>query len=162
MRLSKSGAKFSADMVYRHLLWRIWDKNLPLFMALMLNPSKAGKIESDPTVTRQIERAKRFGCGGLIIANTHDLVSTDPRALKVHPRPISQDCDKYILLAATLTQASKGYIICAWGKNCPSIRQKSIMDMLAPFPTYCLGRNGDGSPEHPLYKPYNSPLLEYA
>ena len=157
-----SGALFSEDHVYRHMLWRIWDETLPLLLMLMLNPSKAGAVESDPTVTRQIERAKRLGCGGLLVANTHDLVSTDPLGLKRHPKPVSDDCDQYIVLAADRVAGSGGYIVCAWGKHCPPARQRDIIKLLAPFgKIYCLGLNKDGSPEHPLYKKYDLPLMEF-
>ncbi len=158
MTLSEmSGAKFSACRQYRHLLWRIWDDKLPLLLMIMLNPSKAGAVESDPTVTRQIERAKRLGCGGLLVANSHDLVSTDPRGLKAHPKPISDDCDREIILAASRA----GYIICAWGKHCPPKRAAEITVLLRGYPLYCLGLNKDGSPEHPLYKKYDTPLMEF-
>lgn len=158
-----SGAIFSEDKAYRHLLWRIWDESLPLLLMAMLNPSVAGAkaSESDPTVTRQIERARRLGCGGLLVVNTHDLVSTDPRGLKTHPKPVSDVCDRYILDAATGVIASGGFVVCAWGKHCPPARSAAIMELLAGFPLYCLGRNGDGSPEHPLYKKYDLPLLEF-
>lgn len=158
-----SGATFSEDRQHRHLLWRIWDDKLPLLMMLMLNPSKAGArvSESDPTVTRQIERAKRLGCGGLLVANAHDLVSTDPRGLKTHPKPISDDCNRHIIIAADRTVASKGFIVCAWGKHCSPARAAEIRRLLAGWPVWCLGLNADGSPVHPLYRPYSAELLEY-
>lgn len=156
-----SGAKFSPCGKYRSLLWRIWDDSLPLLMMLMLNPSKAGGVDSDPTVTRQIERAKRLGCGGLLVANAHDIVSTDPRILKDHPKPISEDCDSEIMLAAERTSASGGFIVCAWGKHCSEQRAWGIVRMLARHKLWCLGLNNDGSPEHPLYKKYDLPLIRY-
>ena len=164
MTLSEmSGAVFSPDRQYRHLLWRRWEESPRWLMMLMLNPSKAGALpsESDPTVTRQIERAKRLGCDGLLVVNTHDLISTDPRALKTHPKPISDECDKHILASAVRTISSGGFIICAWGKHCPPARRAAVLKILEGFQLFCLGTNLDGSPEHPLYKKYDQELIKY-
>lgn len=150
-----SGAEFSECGTYRRLLWRIWDQALPLLLLIMLNPSKAGAVESDPTVTRQIERAKRLRCGGLLVANAYDLVSTDPRALKTHPMPLSDANDGRILYAAERAIRSGGMIIVAWGKNCAARRQSELAALLDGMVLHSLAVNADGSPAHPLYIGYD-------
>lgn len=156
-----SGAIFSEDRKYRQLLWRIWDTNAPLLNCLMLNPSKAGEAESDPTVTRQIERARILGCGGLLVTNAYDMVSTDPNVMKRDPAPKSQDCDKYIVIAACRAMVSGGTILCAWGRHCTQSRHNELLGLLREFPLKCLDLNKDGTPIHPLYKPYSAPLLPF-
>ena len=37
---------------YRLRLWREWDKTLPTLTAMLLNPSKASHLVTDPTDTR--------------------------------------------------------------------------------------------------------------
>ncbi len=158
-----SGATFSEDRKYRSLLWRIWDTTLPLLNCLMLNPSQAGASveESDPTVTRQMERGRRLGCGGLLVTNAYDLVATDPQDMLRHPAPLSPECNKQIIIAADRAIASKGFVLCAWGKHCAADRQGEILRLLAGWQLYCLGFNKNGSPVHPLYRPYDALLLEF-
>jgi len=156
-----SGATFSEDRKYRHLLWRIWDAALPLLNCLMLNPSDAGEAKNDPTVTRQMERAKILGCGGLLVTNAYDLAATDPKEMLRHPEPKSAECNKQIVIAADRAIASKGFVLCAWGKHCAKDRQAEILRLLAGWPLWCLDLNKDGSPVHPLYQKYDAPLIRF-
>ena len=148
---SISGARFSKDRTYRHLLWRRWNESLPWLMLIGLNPSKAGEVESDPTITRQIERAKILNCGGLLMTNAYDLVSTDPKVMLAHPRPLSEENDESIHDAMITAHRSGGKCIAGWGKHCKPARARHIIDIFATanVPLYCLGMNGDGSPRSP-------------
>src|SRR4029077_11103356 len=47
-----TGARFSADRLYRYSLWRVWDADRGLCNFLMLNPSTADEAADDPTVAR--------------------------------------------------------------------------------------------------------------
>lgn len=152
-----SGAIFSEDRVYRHLLWRLTDIKGPILLALMLNPSIANAERSDPTVTRQIKRAGILGCtGGLIVANAYDLVSTDPGALKTHPAPLSPHNNRYIAEAARHVHGSGGTCMAGWGKHCSTDRQNYIHSLFKELdiPLMCLKQNEDMSPSHPLYIGY--------
>lgn len=151
-----SGATFSEDRAYRRSLWRVWNSDLPALTIIMLNPSKAGETESDPTVSRQIERAKRLGCGGLFVVNAFDLVATDPRDMKRHPEPNSAENDKVILTAATVAVSSGGYVIAAWGANATHRnRHREMMELLKDVPLYALKLTQAGIPSHPLYLSYD-------
>lgn len=157
-----SGATFSADRAYRQLLWRIWNQELPLLNLCMLNPSKAGEIESDPTVTRQIERTKRLGCGGLLVTNAFDLVATDPKEMKRHPEPLSNQADAAILAAAERATKSGGMVIVAWGHNAAHRgRDGVLLDMLVGIPLYSLAVTKGGFPGHPLYLGYDVQPVRY-
>ena len=152
-----SGAIFSADRTYRHLLWRLTGVPGRLLLALMLNPSIADAERSDPTVSRQIRRASLLGCtGGLIVANAYDLVSTDPGALKTHPRPLSPYNNRYIADAARHAADSGGICLAGWGKRCSTDRQNYIHSLFQELdiPLMCLDQNEDMSPRHPLYVGY--------
>jgi hypothetical protein len=43
-----TGARFSADRLYRYALWRVWDADRGLCNFLMLNPSTADETIDDP------------------------------------------------------------------------------------------------------------------
>lgn len=157
-----SGATFSADRVYRQLLWRIWEESGKLLNVIGCNPSKAGEIESDPTISRQIERAKRLGCGGLLMTNAYDLVATNPKDMKRHVKPLSEAADEAIVAAAKQADASGGIILAAWGRNVSEKRWVELMRLLDGFDLYCLGVNADDSPVHPLYIGYDVVPRRYA
>ena len=124
----------------------------------MLNPSIADAERSDPTVARQIKRASLLCCtGGLIVANAYDLVSTDPGALKTHPRPLSPHNNRHIVEAARMVADSHGICLAGWGKNCSVYRQNYIHSLFQEMdiPLMCLKQNEDMSPMHPLYIGYS-------
>lgn len=162
MTLSEmSGATFSHDRAYRHLLWRRWSPELPWLNVIGVNPSVADHIKNDPTITRQIERAKILKCGGLLMSNAYDFVSTDPNGMKNAALPLSEFGDQAILDAARMAFDSGGYVICAWGNNCSLVRQRKLLEMLNGIKLHCLGVNGNGTPQHPLYIPYTRALREF-
>jgi hypothetical protein len=51
-------AVISEDGVYRYVLYREWDVQLPTILFIMLNPSTADGDSDDPTIRRVINFAK--------------------------------------------------------------------------------------------------------
>lgn len=152
-----SGAEFSTCGAYRRRLWRVWDEALPILTMAMLNPSKAGAVKSDPTVTRQIERAKRLGCGSLFVVNAFDLVATDPRDMKRHAKPLSAENDDAILASVMRAVESGGITIAAWGPHAKHLgRHEQLLTLLKGLPLHSLIVTADGTPGHPLYLPYST------
>lgn len=72
------GAIFSEDREYRYALWRVWQPNKILLMAIGLNPSIASELTDDPTITRLQARAYKEGYGGLLMSNLYAFISTNP------------------------------------------------------------------------------------
>ena len=68
-----STATLSPCGVYRYDLTRVWDRQRPLCLFLMLNPSTADAERSDPTVTRCLNYAHAWGYGGQYIMVFRDL-----------------------------------------------------------------------------------------
>lgn len=66
---TRSDAVFDASQRYRYGLWRCWDPGRPTVNFLMLNPSTADQYPLDPTVTRCLRYAQRWGYGSLIVTN---------------------------------------------------------------------------------------------
>lgn len=156
--ITKTGAKFSADGTRRLLLWRIWDEGLPLLCMVQTNPSKAGAIDNDPTVTRGVKRAMLLGYGGVLFANVFDLIETDSGLL--HPMLLagvelsSPENDNVIIDAAKRA----GMVICGWGKSGElNGRGKQVLAMLRvnDIVPYALAINAGGSPKHTLYVGYS-------
>lgn len=137
-----------------------------MLVVIGMNPSIADEKSDDPTVVRVVERAKRTGHGGMIIANLCDVVETDSSKLEgMGPMGRSSEANTQVL-EDVLEYASNGKhtVLCAWGKPGHKFGDlTSFFDLAASLclPLVCLGENADGSPVHPLYIAYDKPFLPY-
>ncbi len=157
------GATFSKDRRFRYRLWEIWDRSKPLMNMLMLNPSKADEVRSDPTVTRCVVRAQKYGAGGLIVTNAYAFVSTDPKELKRARFPIGPDNDDHIVEVARAVRESRGHVICGWGAHIELTRARDILRLLrhqANAVPKALVYTKGGQPGHPLYVTYDIGPME--
>ena len=150
-----NGALFSPCRLYRYSLWRTWnDKFAPLHF-LLLNPSTADEEKNDPTVERCERRARSGGYGGLIVTNIFGWRSTDPKGLWEPEDPVGKLNDKAIRAAVVMSART----VCGWGSAGPRLlvrrRVLEIKRLLNEFPLWCLEKNADGSPKHPLYVKYS-------
>lgn len=142
----ESSAVFSKDRIYRYELWRKYDNNLPFCMFIALNPSTATETEDDPTVRRCIQYSKDWRYGGLCMTNIFAFRATNPKDMMKFNEPIGPENNE------TLKRLSEkaGIIVAAWGKEGTFMnRGQEIIDLIPNL--YCLKKNKDGSPSHPLY-----------
>ncbi len=157
------GAKFSPCRTWRYELWWIWDRELPVDLWVLVNPSKAGEKDNDPTVINMAKRVKANGRGGYRLVNLFAFVDSDPSAVLAAPDPIGPDNDRHISELAAKVAADDGKIIAAWGSTLdfkdpgarPAVRGRdaAVLSILAKHgDVYCIGRSGPGgaSPTHPL------------
>jgi hypothetical protein len=153
-----SGAIFSDCRRFRYILWRIWNKDLPLIMFIGLNPSQANEDDNDPTIRRVINFAKKWSYGGVYMLNCFPIVSTDPSALENVQSFEEEDLlnMKYLLDAGKKCKE----IIFAWGTFKEAAeRGKSIAGYFSNGKALII--NKDGSPRHPLYVPGNVTPIPY-
>ena len=137
----------------RYQLWRIWDREKPFILYILLNPSYAdGKVD-DRTVVKLIKFSKKYGFGGFYLGNLHTFVTPYPKVLKEkilaeeprnlnHIKKMIQKCEK---------------VVFGWGNNCdlpPWL--KKMVDQ-----PYCFDLNQNGTPKHPLYLSYEKKLIPY-
>lgn len=151
-----TGAVFSDDRLYRYALWRRWNKNLPMFLSIGLNPSKASEFRNDPTVLRDMVRAVHNGFGGLFKANLYAYVSTNPDILLGDGDFVGIETDYYL---EQMIKLSSKHLV-GWGSFKPVINRAEYVLKMIPEP-YCLGVNKDGQPKHPLYVSYKTPMVKY-
>ena len=144
-----SGAVFSQCRTYRYLLWRVWDMSTYPTVFIMLNPSTATEQKLDPTVRRCVYFAKKWGCGGLIVANAFALRATDPKVLRLMHEPVGPHNDQYL----TMLAENFPIIVAAWGVHCRIRGRAQVVRDLVSAHTklHCLGLTKDGDPCHPLY-----------
>jgi hypothetical protein len=151
------GAIFDSTGQYRHMLWRTGQRPA---VWICLNPSMASAIRSDNSFDSMLRISRYHGFDTAVVVNLHDFVETDSEKLKDVEHPVSPWNAHYILKAAALAP----YVICAWGNKGSMFGQdKVVRDLLisANVEAKCLRLSKQCQPEHPLYKPANSPLWDY-
>ena len=157
-------ARFSPCGTYRYELTRELGGDRPLVIC-GLNPSIATADKNDPTIRKEIGFAKLWGCGRLVKVNAYAYVATDPkdmrRAAKSGIDVIGPENDLRIREAVELARLTGGIVLVAWGKNIRPSRQAEISYVFGDD-AMCLGINNDGSPTHPLYIPYERPLVHWS
>lgn len=172
----KSTAHFSEDRRYRYSLRRYWDMTKPPALFCGVNPSVAAEVKNDPTVTREIDFAKSWGCGWYIKVNAYPFIATDPKVMKQARKDgvDVEDRATNLRVIAEFIQdvvGRNGKVIVAWGTNIDPDYQHDVLRPLfdleredLPDRRYraeCLGMNQDSSPRHPLYLAKTTPLVPW-
>ncbi|MFM2483259.1 DUF1643 domain-containing protein [Celerinatantimonas sp. YJH-8] len=142
----KNTAQFSTCRKYRYALWRIWDEAKPYVMFVCLNPSTADEQQDDPTVTRCIHYANRWGYGGVCMTNLFAYRATQPEIMESQEDPVGKDNDQWLVQLAR----EAGIVVAAWGNHGGHLqRSKQVVSLLPDL--YYLKLNKSGEPAHPLY-----------
>lgn len=161
----QSWAAISDDSMYRYLLGRIWgDGNLLGWV--MLNPSTADGTVDDATIRRCVDYAKRWGFGGILVANLFNFRATDPKVMRAAPDPIGPDWAKW--LEAFWLRSSQ--VVVAWGSSCrwraQPHRDRDVLAHLRSLrplgvPILCLKKSKHGFPVHPVRQRADLQPIEY-
>jgi hypothetical protein len=157
-----SGAAFNRARTHRHMLWRRWAGG-PRACFICLNPSKADETTNDHTVTKMIGFATDLRCGAIDVVNVFDIITTYPSDLYAwfNEKEVSSVYnDGYILAAAKRAKR----VICAWGNHGDfHLRARNVVKLLEKnnIETWCLRKNANGSPAHPLRLPYGLRPVRY-
>lgn len=157
MKAALDHTVISDDQLYRYVLVRdIEGGSGGVLVLIMLNPSTADAALNDPTITRAMGFAKRHGFSRLIVLNLFAYRATDPKLLPGLLDPIGVLNNTY--LRAAFNFHSSATFLVAWGANFKDwdLKKEQVTNVcrLAQHyrvPLYCLEKNADGSPKHPLY-----------
>lgn len=145
-------ATFSPDRRYRYWLEARLTDSEGVCLFVMLNPSKADEVRSDPTVTRAKGFARDWGYGTLWVCNIFALRSTDPKALRQTGDPIGVENDHHILKSAR----GANRVVCAWGNHGDHLDRgaetlRLLHDAGLSDKMRHLGMTKLDQPKHPLY-----------
>jgi len=164
---SQRGAVFSLydpatddDAPFRYLLWDIWDEVLPIWAFIMMNPSEATHLKTDPTVTRQRTRARNGGAGGIVIMNSGAIRDPYSTNLKNHADCIGPYNREWIAAVAPVCDNH----ICGWGKE--AMRFGGAQMVAGVFKELGITLKGfavnkAGTPKHTLYVGYDVVPIPY-
>lgn len=144
-------AKWSSCKLYRYTLWRVWGSGKRYAQFIGLNSSIANEIRNDPTLTKCISFATRFGFDGLCMTNLFALVETVRPLMKKSPSPIGRDNDHWLREICDTCELC----IVAWGNDGVHLRRnEAVLQLLRGKPLHCLAFLKDGHPKHALYAKY--------
>lgn len=147
---------FSPCRAFRYTLWREWSDLFTAddsyLMVIGLNPSTADEVQNDPTITRCVDFAKRWGFGALCMTNLFAYRATNPEDMLKQVDPVGEENDAWLNRIA----AGAGKILAAWGTNGRAYSPRdgcarSFKVCSFGWKMECLSYNADGSPQHPLY-----------
>lgn len=146
---------------YRFWLTRRWEDG-PAACFICLNPSTADAHDDDATIRKCIAFAKRWGYSAAKVVNVYALRATDPKELWRHADRVEPE--NYPGLNALhcrgINQRDGDKLIAAWGNHAEVERVNMTLAAL-DGPVFCLGKNLNGSPKHPLYLSLATPLVSF-
>jgi len=143
----QKSAIISSCTKYRYELRRIWNSSKPWVLFICLNPSTADHETDDNTSRVCINYAKRWGYGGMVIANLFAYRSKDKSMLYRVDDPIGPDNNRH--LKRLSEQATE--IVCAWTDD-GGYKNRDLQILSLLNNPRCLTRLKSGRPGHPLYK----------
>lgn len=166
-----SSAVFSQDRKRRYYLHRRWadDIDSKSVCFVMLNPSKAGARDDDPTIRRCIGFAKAWGYGEMCVVNLFSQIESSPQGLR------DDACDGALQVCEELNENyqrlsldTSSTIVLAWGSpstiksiHMVAVRRFNVLFGGGEKVFYCIDVNKDGSPSHPLYLRSDRELFRY-
>jgi hypothetical protein len=138
---------------YRDELRRVWNRELPLLVVCMLNPSTADHLVDDPTVQALMHFGRLWGFGGLLIVNLYSIRTSSPKAMMAHADPVGAGSADSIQSAIEYARKYGGRLLVAWGNDgaweardewfCSRATSQGVS-------LICLGRTSSGAPKHPM------------
>lgn len=171
-----STAEISECKRYRYTLTRVWNdfpldtgpvrmrnpKSMICFAGL--NPSVADANRNDPTIVKEMVFGRRWKYDGLFKVNIFPWRDTSPRDLfAAWTRPggptIFGHWSLDQTIAAIIASGCES-VVCCWGRHSSKKFNETIqlrgdqfyrIAVAAGLKLFCLGKNKDGSPKHPLY-----------
>lgn len=154
MQFLSTKCVFSPDRRHRYVLERIWDRTKPFVAFCGLNPSTADEIQPDPTVTRCVNFAVKWGYGGMYMTNAFAYRATDPDDMRSYRFPVGPDNDYHLRRIFGKPKVEK--VVLCWGANVVHLERYIMLSlMVAAYydKLYAFTFTQDGHPGHPLYLP---------
>lgn len=160
-------AEFSPNGLERLWLSRKVAEEGQAGLIIGLNPSTAGAANDDQTIRKEKEFARRWGWGGFWKLNLFTRIETVSTKLK--QMTLQEATGEYAdqVLDAFIPKAFE--IVVCWGAAVPKhmasrvevVKGQIARRKWAAARVLCFGTTNAGAPKHPLYLPYETPLVEF-
>lgn len=152
---------FSSCRKYRYTLEHRWDEMMPrrAIMWIGLNPSTADENQLDNTLRfiRGFSTVWGFNC--FVMTNIFAWRDTKPADMKRAADPVGPENDQHLLRVARECEVR----VAAWGGHGSHLgRSAQVRALLRDFDLQCIGKVKSGEPFHPLYRPFELPLVPFS
>jgi predicted RNase H-like HicB family nuclease len=160
----RGSAEFSACGNYRRLLTRRWGdhEDAPFALWIGMSPSLADAACDDPTTHRECRMTRSWGEEAYVKASLMDYRATRPDDL-LAPGVVPSSPENLPTILSAAETATK--VVLCYGVVPKLLKgyEETVINALrlAGHELWCLGRNGDGSPKHPLYLRSDTPLERF-
>jgi hypothetical protein len=154
-------ARFSECRRFRYWLLRTWAADLPTIAFIGLNPSVADTKFDDKTVRKCQRFARRWEYGRLLMLNIYAFRATDPKDMRKAADRLDISGGKRNslgMLCQYLEDFEVKKTVAAWGRGAPVLGAEATRVIPEMF---CLAKNKDNSPKHPLYIAYCETLKPF-
>lgn len=139
--------------LYRTELRRVWNRDLPLLVVCMLNPSTADHRKNDPTILALIHFAKLWGYGGLLVVNLFSLRTSSPAEMMKASDAFGPN-GAPLEAAMAYARDNGGRLLAAWGNGGDHEDRAEWFSNRAlqayGLTLICLGTTHGWKPKHPL------------
>jgi hypothetical protein len=158
---------------YRLALYRDWGtEDVPIrarvplvrryLLCIGMNPSTAAHDIDDPTIRWELDLTRRLGLERYVKCNVSPYRCTHPKLLSAATVELCPDINlRTIIEHARIAEK----VVATWGKLPQPLRAAGdciLFEMRSlQIPVWCLGKNADGSPKHPLYLKRDTPLERF-
>lgn len=150
---------------YRYRLGRVWNtapKRPQILPWIMANPSTVDHATDDPAVQTLIKISREWGFDGLSVFNLLPIRTSDPceahKWKMTHPDFLVREEIKRQIGHLQNGTLQRELIMCAWGDHGGFITDDMecfLRSLSRRGLLFCLGKNQDGSPRHPLEREKN-------
>ena len=124
----------------------MWDEDADHVLFICCNPSAADARNDDPTLIKCVHYAKRWGYGGVSMANLFACRAAKPKDMLSSKDPIGVNNDKWLRELSN----NADLVIAAWGNYGKHMdRSHQIREDITDL--HYLKLNASGEPSHPLY-----------
>ena len=162
-------AEFSGDGRERLWLSRKVANVDHVGLIIGLNPSRAGAAleDTDHTITKEMEYARRWGWSGFWKANLFTCIETYSANLKNLSFETAVGTHGTLVLEALIPLAPE--IVVCWGANVPKLNRHRIAQVCSHIrmlkrpdaSVMCFGLSKGGDPVHPLMSSYETRLVPF-
>ena len=159
-------ALFSSCGQYRYTLerpialvpkrWLLW---------CCLNPSRAGAVQNDTSVSCMVRFTRDLGYDGMLLGNLYAFIATKPAEMWAHLKAggniVGPQNDEHLNQLAQRADA----VVLAWGVHAEKNprRAEYVRRLLGKrLELFALGFTASGQPVHPLRQPADLRLTRYA
>lgn len=151
--------------IYRLWLRRDWGETWsgkPFVLFIGMNPSTAEADVDDPTIRAELDFTDRLGLSSYVKCNIGAYRATYPGDLAIAGVDL---CPGSNISAICGFATSALRVVAAWGKLPRPLQppgERILFELRKlEIPIWCLGKNNDGSPKHPLYIKRTTPLVPF-